>query len=314
MTMNSKGILIIGSAGFVGTSLLYRLINSGHKIFTISTRPHLSPIISGVNSYVASVDNEKVLGEVLPFCNIVFYFASHSTPGFSAHKPSIEAEANLLPCLRFLEILGGYKETLLVYLSSGGAVYGDSVYDVNSENLPLKPLSYYGAGKAAIEKFLLAYQIQTENKILILRPSNLYGPGQSIQEGFGIIPTVYQKVLEGCPVSIWGDGQAIRDYLHINDFMNLCEIIIANRTVPTYRRRIYNVGSGQGISLNDLLGMVEELIGAEIQKDYQKLRGVDVDKNVLNCSRIKEDYNWNVEYNLKRGLAETWQWFNEVHS
>ena len=90
-----------------------------------------------------------------------------------------------------MEVLEEFQDTLLVYLSSGGAVYGDTFEEFNTENLPLKPLSYYGAGKAAVEKFLLAYQSQTGNKILILRPSNLYGPGQNIREGFGIIPAVF---------------------------------------------------------------------------------------------------------------------------
>lgn len=312
--MAPRGILILGSAGFAGTALLHRLRCSNKDVYTISTHTQQGIVPPGVQSHVASLDNTSTLKEVLPNCNIVFYFASHSTPGFSAHKPSIEAESNLLPCLRFLEVLEEYKDTLLIYLSSGGAVYGNASNNMNAENIPLKPLSYYGAGKAAIEKFLLAYQSQSGNKILILRPSNLYGPGQAVREGFGIIPNVYKKILEGRPISIWGDGQMVRDYLNINDFLNLCEIIIEKRTVPTYRRRIYNVGSGQGISLNNLLGLIEEVTGAKIEKEYKEYRGVDVDKNILNCSRIREDYNWKVNRSLKSGLAETWQWFKGKYS
>lgn len=312
--MPTKGILILGSAGFVGTSLLNRLGNTNHRIFSISTHAQPKGSFPNVNTFVCSLDNHKVLREVLPQCNIVFYFASHSTPGFSAHKSSIEANANLLPCLRFLELLEEYKDTLLVYLSSGGAVYGNGSSDLNSENLALKPLSYYGAGKAAIEKFLLAYQSQTGNKILILRPSNLYGPGQKIKEGFGIIPTTFKKIVEGTPVSIWGNGQAVRDYLHIDDFLNLCEIIIEKRTIPTYRRRIYNVGSGEGISLNHLLRLIENVTGGKVQKEYRNQRGVDVDHNVLDCLRIKDDYDWVVESDLQRGILQTWEWFKKEYS
>ena len=311
--MAQKGVLILGSSGFVGTSLLRYLKSTGVKVFCISTQVPVIDDTDLVKSYVGSLDDSSLLDEVLPQCNIVFYFASHSTPGFSAHKPSIEAESNLLPCLRFLEILEKYNDMLLVYLSSGGAVYGNTSEEFNTENIPLKPLSYYGAGKAAVEKFLLAYQSQTGNKILILRPSNLYGPGQNIREGFGIIPTVFKNIIEKQPIIIWGNGETVRDYLYIDDFINLCLIVVHKRIMPMYRRRIYNVGSGQGVTLNSLLRVVEEITGESIMREYLPKRGVDVETSILNCTRMNEDYDWKAEMLFKDGIIETWEWFQKVY-
>lgn len=306
--MASDGVLLLGAAGFVGTSLLSHLSKKKYKIYSLSTRD-ISVSSSSIISYISSLDNKEVLKEILPKCKIVFYLASHSTPGFSAHQPTIEAESNLLPCLRFLEILEEYKDVLLVYLSSGGAVYGDSLQGVFSEDLPLRPRSYYGAGKAAIEKFILAYQAQTDNKVLILRPSNFYGPGQEFREGFGIVPTLYSKIIKKSTVSIWGSGEAIRDYLHIDDFINLCEIIINKQVIPAERRRVYNVGSGFGISLNDLIILIEIITGEKIIRKYTDVRKVDVNHSILNSERIKKDYQWSSDKKLTQGLMETWQWF-----
>ena len=307
--MNPAGVLIVGAAGFVGRSLAARLSSKGYKVFAISTRYPEGGYPEDIEYHVTSLDDEAVLQKVLPQCNIVFYLASHSTPGYSAHQPSIEAESNLLPCLRFLEILEKYKKILMVYLSSGGAVYGNTFKELNTENLPLKPLSYYGAGKAAIEKFLLAYQSQTQNKILILRPSNLYGPGQTRKEGFGIIPTIFQSIRDETSVTIWGNGETVRDYLYIDDFIELCMIILEKRTGPTLRRRIYNVGSGHGASLNTLISLISEFTGVDIKREYLDSRGVDVDRNILDCSRLEQDYKWKAHCDLTEGLKVTWQWF-----
>ena len=94
--MDSNGILVLGAAGFVGTSLINRLAKAGHKIYSVSTKAFSIKSFPGVTSYTSTLDDPKLLREILPRCDIVFYFASHSTPGFSAHKPSVEAESNLL--------------------------------------------------------------------------------------------------------------------------------------------------------------------------------------------------------------------------
>ena len=123
----------------------------------------------------------------------------------------------------------------------------------------------------------------------------------------------FKNIIEKKPAEIWGDGEAVRDYLYIEDFIHLCRIIIEKRVIPTYRRRIYNVGSGQGVSLNNLLTMIEQVTGKHIVRQYHPTRGVDVETNILNCTRMNEDYGWQVQKILQEGLKETWEWFQKVY-
>ncbi len=310
--MALEGILILGAAGFVGSCLLKRMECKNAEVYGVSTKVRESKYISHVKLYKASLDDTLVLNEILPRCKTVVYLASHSNPGFSALRPSVEAESNLLPCLRFLEVLQKYNDIRLIYISSGGTVYGNASEEYISEKMALAPVSYYGAGKAAMEKFILAYCTQAGGNALILRPTNFYGPEQPYKAGFGIIPTIFNCLQTQTPLKIWGDGEAVRDYLFIDDFLDLCEQLIEKKDWQVGRRRIYNVGAEKGTSINELCRIVEDVTGQAIEKKYEKEREVDVQRSVLDCRRIQKDFNWKAGTSLQEGIRKSWQWYQKT--
>lgn len=303
-----EGILVIGSTGFVGRSLIARLHSVFPEIYTIARKGDNLEKFPNVFHYQSSLDNSILLKRLLPKCRIVFHFASETTPGTSILQPTLEANNNLLPSLRFLECLQEYSHLSLVYVSTGGAIYGNSKMEKVSEDMPLFPLSYYGAGKAALEKFIFAYGKQTGNTAVILRPSNFYGPGQEYRQGFGIIPTIFNHLLNKKPLQVWGDGLAIRDYMYIGDFIDFC-LILLDKISLEFAANIYNIGSGQGTTLIELFSMIEQITGQEIPREFQPSRAVDVQRIILDNFRIKNRFNWTPQIDLQKGLSKTWEWF-----
>jgi UDP-glucose 4-epimerase len=211
--MSPQGISLLGVSGFVvGGCLLKRVQDIFPEIYAIARDPFDLTQNDGVLLYFSSLDNIELLKELFPKCKTVFHLASANTPGSSALVPTIEATENLLPSLRFLECLQEYKHIPLIYLSSGGATYGTSPKKLVTEDEPLSPLSYYGAGEASIEKFILAFCQQTQGGATILSPANCYGPDQKYRNKFRIVPTIFRHCLMKVPLPIWGDGEIIRDY------------------------------------------------------------------------------------------------------
>lgn len=308
--MKPKGVLLLGGTSFVGRQLLERLHQQNAEIYVISRRAHaLSPVLSGVSYYKGSLDNTALLNTILPNCKTVVHLASDSTPGSSALQPVFEAEHNLLPTLKFLETLQEYEQVSLIFLSSGGATYGNPNTSFVKESELLAPLSYYGAGKAALEKFIIAFCHQVQRPAIILRPANFYGPGQTYRSGFGIVPTIFHHICANKPLPIWGDGETVRDYLYISDLVDLCLQLI-NQPMTHNEAKIYNVGSEQGYTLNQLCALIEEIIQGPIIRQYQVSRAVDVKRIVLDCTRLHNDYHWYPRVDLSTGLALTWEWFN----
>ncbi|MCK5685273.1 NAD-dependent epimerase/dehydratase family protein [bacterium] len=306
--MHQKGILILGGTGFVGRQLIHRLLQKKIEVYVIAGSAYTLPRLPGLHNYSDSLDNEELLKQILPLCHTVFHLASNSTPGTSSIQPTFEASNNLLPTLRFLDILHQFKDVSLIYFSSGGAIYGNPDKSPVTEQCPTNPLSYYGAGKAAIEKFIIAFCQQSQHHATILRPSNFYGPEQPFRRGFGIIPTIFHHILTDQTLTLWGDGSNSRDYLYIDDIIDLCIKLIESPNKNT-DVKIFNVGSGLGTTLNDLCDIIEEVSNTKIKRRYIKSRTVDVQSIVLDCTKLQKAYNWHPGINLETGLSNTWQWF-----
>lgn len=303
-----QAVLLLGGGGFVGRHLT-RLLAEKRPVYVLSRQISHLPALKGVTYLPTSLADTGALQRVLPECGVVFHLASDSTPGTSARQPMFETTHNLNPSLQFLTCLQDFPNIHLIHLSSGGAIYGDPDEQFVIEDAPLKPLSYYGAGKVALEAFITAFCHQCGATATTLRPSNLYGPGQDYRPGFGIIPTILHYQKTGKTLEIWGDGETVRDYLYIEDFMRLCQALL---TKPQEGKghSIYNAGSGWGHSLNQLCATVEQVTGQTVAREYHPARSVDVRRVVLDSGRLASDYNWKAQTSLYQGLEKTHQWFN----
>jgi UDP-glucose 4-epimerase len=218
---------------------------------------------------------------------------------------------NLTPFLKFLDAFQDCSQTHLVYLSSGGTLYGNPAEIPVVESSPVAPISYHGAGKAAIEAFLHACVNQGDNRITILRPSNLYGPSQPYVPGFGIIRNIMEKLRREEAVEIWGDGSIVRDYLYIDDFVSAC-LACTRFDMQQNKINIFNVSSGHCLSINQLCDVIEEVTEQNMKKLYLSGRTIDVKSVILDYSRIKRELGWQPVTGIHEGLKRTWQWIQKL--
>jgi len=191
-----------------------------------------------------------------------------------------------------------------IFASSGGTVYGQPVTEMIAEDHPTDPISSYGVAKLAIEKYFQLYRTIHGTDYVVARMSNPFGPFQLPTTGQGLIATLFDRIARNVPVEIWGDGDSVRDYVYIDDVV---EGLIA---IATRGRagRIYNVGSGVGTSINELVPRISARLGVPARLVYAPPRGIDVSRNVLDVGRMERELAWRPGYTLDDGLAETHEW------
>jgi UDP-glucose 4-epimerase len=301
--MKQSSILLLGGGGFLGSAIAGNLSRKEYHIHILG-RNSTETRQPKITFHRGNIEDKHLIKSLLPECDTVIHLASDTTPGSSAGKPLLEAEMNIIPTLKFLETFRDYGNQQIIFISSGGTIYGNPETIPVNENHHLRPLSYHGAGKIAIESFLHAFDCDTGKKITILRPSNFYGPGQSFKQGFGFIRTVLELVKSNTEIKIWGDGNIVRDFLYIDDMVECIDMVI--RAEP--HSEVYNVGSGIGHSLNDVLCIVEKTCGITLKKKYQVTRKVDAQKIILDCTKIEKKLGWKPAISLEQGINLTWQW------
>lgn len=280
--MSRDGIMLLGGGGFIGSALAKRLQREGAPV-------HL----------VGRHDGSR-LAHVLPQCGTVVHLASATTPGSSAAHPCLELD-NLALTLRLLDLIQAQPATHLIFFSSGGTVYGNPQQRPVAEDSPLLPLSHYGAGKVAQEMFCQAFRAQG-HAVTVLRPSNAYGPGQTLRHGFGLIRTLLEHAHLGTPLEIWGDGESVRDFIYIDDVVE-ASVRLINQSEDS---GTYNLGSSKGYSINQVKGVVEKVCGKALKTIYRPARGMDVRSVVLDNSCLTAQLGWQPSIELEVGVACTW--------
>lgn len=301
--MSEGPVVLLGGAGFIGTALAARLAASGREVRTVSRRRHAA---SPGAYYRGSLDDRALARRVLRDASWIVHLASESVPG-TPFGAAAEAEASVLPTLRLLEWMPEVSDARLLFVSTGGAIYG-SVATANArESAPLAPLSYYAAGKASLEAFLSAYSHQNRRSTIVVRPSNVYGPGQPVRAGFGVVPTLLEAAATGRRFTVFGSGATIRDFLYVDDFTGLCACLLGSSPKPGLTT--LNAGSGRGCSVNRMIDLVENVTGRHVRRVNRSARSGDVHRIVLNPARALALTGWRASMPLREGLIRTWQWY-----
>jgi UDP-glucose 4-epimerase len=301
----SKRILVIGGEGFIGRSLCEALLRGGYRVQSTS-RSSTSVVPGGVARIRCDVRSPDVISPLLENCDFVVHLASASTPGSTAGRPLEEIEANLLPTLALLQAMQSHPFLPLLFLSSAGSLYAGRGTEIFTEIDEVQPRSYHGAGKAAAENFIGAWSRQFERSAVILRPSNVYGPGQQKRRGFGIVPHALGAILNEQPLIVWGDGSSARDYLYIEDLVALCLAIIGTEMAPGLST--FNAGSGVSVSLNELFECMERVTGRQLKRHYAPMRSVDAERVAVDSGLAQGTFGWRPRIQLAVGIERTWNW------
>lgn len=302
-----KTVVVLGGSGFVGRRLCPALAAAGHRVVSISRSPVVRREAS-VEYIDCNYDNIYQLGELYQCADMIFHLAWDTTPATSSRQSSLEVTANLLPSLRLLEYLEHHCRAVLVYVSSGGAVYGDVAVERIAEKVGPAPISYYGAGKATIELFLHAYHQQSGNPVVALRPSNIYGPGQLARQHFAVIPTMLNALREASVFSVLGDGEQQRDFLYIDDFVALCLLLVEQLPQLGSGYRVFNAGAGSAVTVNEVMAIAQKVTQLQLDSRYFPARKVDVRSVVLDCQQVSNELGWHATTGLEAGIAQTWEW------
>lgn len=298
-------VLVLGGSGFIGSALIGGLLNQGHqvKIFDRNieaVRQQFPEITDAVQADFADVMS---LTEAMSGVDIIFHLISTSVPATSNKNPVHDIESNLVNTVKLLELMRNADVKRIVYLSSGGTVYGAPKSLPITEVHPTNPTCSYGIVKLAIEKYLQMYAELYQLDVTILRPSNPYGPGQTHKGVQGFIGTCIDKINAGQPITVWGDGSVVRDYVYIDDVVSAClSAMAAEFTGPV------NISSGVGYSLNQIISMIEKHKGEEIEVVYQQKRNFDIPEVILDNQLAKTSLGWTPMTSIEQGLGLTLQY------
>lgn len=305
----TDSILVLGAGGFIGRQLVGALARQGESVIAAARSPVQFDGIQ-VRAIIGALRQPEDFAPVIAGSRAVVYLASSSTPGTSAGLPMEDVIGNLLPLAALLQALQDHADVELLYLSSGGALYAPESGSMSNEKMEVRPLSYHGASKIAAEYFISAWCSQYSRRATIVRPSNVYGPGQPERAGFGIVPTALGKMQRNEILKVWGDGSTVRDYLYIDDLVRLIAAILAR---PMHKgARIINACSGVGVSLNDLFEALQAVTGMPLLRSYETSRSVDASRVVMDPALAKCEYDFSATTPLREGLRQTWSWWNST--
>ena len=291
--MAQKKALIIGGNGFIGSNLARMLADSGYSVtsFDIAEPPRRDDRVRYV---MGDFFDDNVLAGVIKEQDIIYHALSTINPGNSNEKYMMGYGRDFIQTVKLFNMIKD-TDTKLIFLSSGGTVYGDQEIQPSKEDTLARPINHYGNVKLCIENTLRVFDIQAKSKMMIARISNPYGPGQDYNKGVGFIDAVIKKTLAGQTIEVWGDGEIIRDYIYIDD---VCSMLVG---LASYEGgyNLFNISSGTGTSQNRILEIVKS-IDSNVKYEYKPARSVDVRKIILDNSRIMESgYNRSL-----RGLEE----------
>jgi UDP-glucose 4-epimerase len=234
----------------------------------------------------------------------VIHLVSSTLPKGSNDDPIYDVQSNLVGTLHILNAMVQSRVRRFVFISSGGTVYGPPQYVPIDENHPTEPFVSYGITKLAIEKYVRLFQQLYGISAVTLRVSNPYGERQRIETAQGAIAVFLYRALRGECIDVWGDGSVIRDYVYVGD--------VADAFIAALRYEgsegIFNIGSGTGKSLNQLIFAIEHMLGRPVERRYLTSRPFDVKENVLDVRRAEQHLGWRAHVTIEDGLARTMAW------
>lgn len=303
---------VLGGGGFIGTNLCQALAAAGAQVRAFGRSANFPIALSEVDWTTGDFQDTSALAQTVQGCEIVFHLISSSSPATSNQDPAADLTANTLGSLNLLNLCQQYGVRKVIFISSGGTVYGIPQQLPIPENAPTEPICAYGISKLAIEKYLALYYHLHGLDYVILRVSNPYGRFQTASKSQGVVAAFLAKAIQGELLEVWGDGNVVRDYIFIDDVISA----LIQAIDYSGQQRIFNIGSGVGKSINQVIDDLEVLLGKPLERRYQSKRKADVPVNILDIALAQKLMNFQPEVDWMTGLQKTLHWLNqgELHN
>jgi UDP-glucose 4-epimerase len=309
-----KYCTVFGGGGFIGSVLCKVLIENGRNVRIVDIKDESDVFIHESIDYIkGDYSDSVILEKCLIDTDEIIDLAYATYPQTSFENPVFDITQNLPASVNLLETISRHDIKKIIFVSSGGTVYGEPEYLPIDENHPTNPISPYGITKLAIEKYFGMFYRLKGVPFICVRPANPYGAGQMAYRGQGFIATAIKSVIENKEIVIYGSRGTIRDYIHIDDLAAGIFSALENGKVG----EVYNIGTGKGADNMDIIAILQDLAIKEgIQLKFKNIdaRLFDVSANILASEKLYKDSGWKSKVDLKYGIEELWSCLFKSHS
>lgn len=297
-----KRVLILGGTGYLGSNIALYL--SSYCSITLTGRKSFNPYFfdsfeeKGVNFQQAFISNLKEVFELIDRNDCIIFAVPNTQPHQSRPVFHSDYVKIVLPSKKIFEY-ASHNNKKVIFLSSGGSVYGEGNLEPHSEYSNPKPITKYGRFKLVLDNSLLFLNSRYDSKNVVLRISNPYGGthGNIFQQGF--INSVIRNVKNGNLVEIWGDGYQIRDFIYIEDVLRLVELVMNDEIAG-----IYNCGSGVGYTLREIIEKAQEVNDSRIEVKFIESYNERIKSNVLSIKKANDNLGWRPEHELLKTFTD----------
>ncbi len=302
-------IVVTGGAGFIGSHLVDRLIQEGHEVAVVDNlstgkRRNLNKSARFYKLDIQSSRLERVFRRERPL--LAIHLAAQAAVRRSVEDPIFDAQVNILGTLNLLEQAVKYGTRKIIFASSGGAIYGEQEVFPAPELHPTRPLSPYGISKLSGEHYLAYYQRVSGIQYVILRYSNVFGPRQDPEGEAGVVAIFTRKMLDGEQPIINGNGRQTRDFVFVDDIVE-ANLAVMGKEV----QGIYNVGTAEETTINDLFRILVELTKAGYKELHGPAMKGEQARSVVDISTLRHEVGWEPRVSLREGLRRTVEFFRE---
>ena len=311
MPHKSRKILVTGGAGFIGSHVAGAHVDRGDRVWIVDdlSSGRLANVPAGAEFHQLDIADPRV-GDLIRRVgfDLINHHAAQIDVRVSVADPALDARVNVTGLLNILEAARHGGTGRIVFVSSGGVVYGEPHDIPTPENAPKEPLSPYGVTKLAGEHYLNYYREVHGMDYVALRYGNVYGPRQDPHGEAGVVAIFSQRLLRGEPLTIYGDGEQTRDYVYVGDVVraNLIAARMDLSPAPGLDARAYNVGTGIETTVNRLADVLEEAVGIHTGRIFEGVRPGELRRSALATARFHER-GWSPALSLREGLAATFE-------
>jgi UDP-glucose 4-epimerase len=300
-------VLVTGGAGFIGSHLVDRLVQEGNEVIVIDNlstgkRKQVNKKAVFYKMDIRSKRVERVFRKERPL--VVVHLAAQMNVRYSTEDPGFDAEVNILGMLNLLEHAVKHGVRKVAFASSGGAVYGEQEVFPAAESHRTDPLSPYGISKLAGEKYLAYYANAMGLRSAILRFANVYGPRQDSEGEAGVVAIFSKQMLEGRQPIINGTGKQTRDFVYVDDVVEALMVTLGEDV-----QGIFNVGTGQETTVNEVYGIIKELTKSSCKDLFGAAKKGEQFRSVLDVMKLRERFDWDPRVSLAEGLKMTVDFF-----
>ena len=300
-------VLVTGGAGFIGSHIVDRLVEEGHEVVVVDDlssgrRANVNPEARLVDLDISSPELLEAAASFRP--DVISHWAAQASVPVSVSDPQHDAMVNVVGGINACKAAVTAGCSQLVYVNTGGALYGEPEYLPCDEDHPIRPISPYGLSKWTLEQYL-PILLPESMGVKVLRPANVYGPRQDPHGESGVVAIFASKMVRGEPVVIFGDGEHTRDYVYVGDVVDAHDLALESGDSLTV-----NIGSGVETSVNELFRAMAEELGYTMPPQRADERPGDVRRICLDPTRARDMLGWRPSTSLAEGLRRTCEAFS----